>query len=372
MEKVYASCIELTGTNYEIGYFLGKKIASNRQIVGMQSCPEEVFNKQQLIDMTTLFDVWCPGLNEELHGFSDALGIAKDRLIYCYMTYLVANCSQIAVLPSMSDNNHVYLARNTDFSHQFEDFTLCKTKVIGKYAHIGTSIVQFGRGEGINECGLAISQTSCGIPVGSGIAGLKEPVITGLQYWAVIRTLLENCKDIESSLALLKEMPIAYNINLMLADKTGKVVLFETLDGKKSYQQIDSTSKQPFLHSTNHAVLPELYTPSIMKHSAVRYDAISSYMNNRKKVTLENLKNLLLKPYPSGVYCPWYHEFLGTTKSIVFDVSTCTIHICWGGLEENGWNEYTFQGEFPTKTMGVSILPETPTPDVFTYLERTL
>ncbi len=61
----------------------------------------------------------------------------------------------------------------------------------------------------------------------------EKPAIVGLQFWAVIRYLLENCKDVDEALEYLKDMPIAYNINLLLADKSGNIALVETLDGKK-------------------------------------------------------------------------------------------------------------------------------------------
>lgn len=34
-------------------------------------------------------------------------------------------------------------------------------------------------------------------------------------------------------------MPIAYNINLMLADKSGAAILFETYDGNKAWEEIN-------------------------------------------------------------------------------------------------------------------------------------
>ena len=57
--------------------------------------------------------------------------------------------------------------------------------------------MQFGRGEGMNECGLAISQSACGRPVNDYQGG--KPKVIGLQFWAVVRTLLEKLQKRQRS-----------------------------------------------------------------------------------------------------------------------------------------------------------------------------
>ncbi len=42
-----------------------------------------------------------------------------------------------------------------------------KTSLTGKYAHLGTSVLHFGRDDGFNECGLAVTMSSCSFPVGA-------------------------------------------------------------------------------------------------------------------------------------------------------------------------------------------------------------
>lgn len=66
------------------------------------------------------------------------------------MTYLLSRYSGIALLGSKCTDGHTKLARNYEFSTQDEDLTLCKTAVTGKYAHIGRTVVGFGKNEEIN------------------------------------------------------------------------------------------------------------------------------------------------------------------------------------------------------------------------------
>jgi hypothetical protein len=89
-----------------------------------------------------LFDRCCPGLNEEIQGFADALGVDPMQITYYAMTYLKPGCSQLVLLPGLTKNGHTLLARNYEFSEKFEDFTLARTSVTGKYTHLGSSVLQ--------------------------------------------------------------------------------------------------------------------------------------------------------------------------------------------------------------------------------------
>lgn len=368
MEKASVNIFELVGTNYEIGYHLGKIAIKHPQFAQMQKCASGTFTEKRAKEMTKMFDRYCPGLNEELQGFAEAIGATRLQTVYYAMTYLTPGCSLLAVLPKLTANGHVMVARNYEFSHKMDDFCFCKTKVTGKYAHMGGNVMQFGRSEGINEHGLMVGQTSCGMPVGN-MEFLRKPAITGLQFWAVIRSLLENCKDVSEALQALKDMPIAYNINLILADKFGRAALFETLDGKKAVQEIDGTTTKQYLHSTNHAHLPEIMEiePLAMEHSACRYSFIKNYVDQAKQLTNEDLKELLLAKYPTGLCCHWYEEFFGTIKSMVFDVTLGKVDICWGGRAANGWKTYALDADIQAENFMIDIEVEHPTFD-FTRL----
>lgn len=81
------------------------------------------------------------------------------------------------------------------------------------------------------------------------------------------------------------DMPVAYNINLLMADKTGKAVLLESYDGVKDWKMIDAASDGQYLHSTNHAHLPRLMQLCPMEHSAYRYTLIRKFSAIKKRLT---------------------------------------------------------------------------------------
>lgn len=341
MKNLKAYYCELEGTNYEVGKSLANRMKDVPQFKEMNSISQSPFSEEEKEQIVEMFDKYCPGINEEIQGFAEALGFDKFQAIYYVMTYLRPGCSQMAILPEKTSNNHVLLARNYDFNDEVEDLILCTTKIKGKYAHIGTSIVQFGRGDGMNECGLGVSQTSMGLPVGN-FEGARKPAIKGLQFWAVIRSILENCKNVDEAIKYMQSVPIAYNINLMVADKSGKAALIESLDGRKSIKCIKADSEEKYLCSTNHVHLDELkkYEPICMKNSVVRYNVINEYLDNDELISQDNLKSLLSTMYPEGLCCHHYEEFFGTLRGMVFDLNEGTVQVCFGSTALNDWHTF--------------------------------
>ncbi len=288
MKTLQARTMNLAGTSYDIGFGLGKMYAEITPLKALHTQHKEGFGDEQVKESADLFERWCPGLTEELHGFADALEVQPKRLFYYAMTYLLPRCSQIALLPSITAESKPLVARNYEFSHEAEDFCLIKTDVKGKFMHLGTSVLSFGRDDGLNEYGLSVTQSSCGFPVGA-MPYMRAPALKGFQFWAVIRGLLENCKDVGEAIAYLEGMPIAYNMNLLLADKAGHAALFETFDGRSAFKRIGPDTGEQYLFATNHAVLPDIIPrePEIMIHSAKRYEYI--YKNMREKTPSRQL-----------------------------------------------------------------------------------
>lgn len=341
MFKIQTRTVELAGTNYEIGYQLGKLITEIPPLKALHTAEIEGFGENQLAEAKELFNRFCPGLAEELQGFADGLGVESQQIFFYGMTYLIPRCSHIALMPGITSERKPLLARNYEFSHEAEDFCLIKTAVKGKYTHMGTSVLNFGRDDGLNEHGLAVTMSSCGFPVGA-LPYMRAPKLKGLQFWAVVRALLENCKNAAEALSYLKEMPIAYNLNMIVMDKEGNAALFETLDGHRVAKEISPDSQEQMLYATNHAVLPELKSmePQAMAHSAIRYRYIKEQLAYKNNITKEALKEMLLAKYPDGLCCHYYEEFFGTTKSMVISPADGTIDLCWGGRKENGWHTY--------------------------------
>lgn len=274
-------------------------------------------------------DVWCLGLCDELRGIADALHIEAKELYFYQLTHLVPNCSQIAVRSFITKAKKPLLARNFEFSHELEDFSFIKTNVSGKYRHMGTSILGAGRDEGMNEHGLAITITSCGIPV-VDLPYMRKPSVEGLQYWVAVRALLENCRNVEEALAYLKDMPISFHMNMIILDWEEHAALIQTFAGKKTIRCMSASDAMLF--TTNHAVLEDdkHMDKGAFKHSIHRYQYIEKTLSGKRDITRNTLKEMLLSDYPDGLCFHNYNESFGTTKSMILSPFDKTIEICWG------------------------------------------
>lgn len=373
--NLQAHTMNLSGTSYEIGQQLGEIAASVPPLKSLHTTGMANFDTAAVTEAIKLFEQWCPGLEAELAGFADTLGVAPEMITYYGMTSLRPRprCSQLAISPSMSADGRPLLARSYEFNHEMEDFSLVRTDIEGKYTHLGTSVMQFGRDDGFNECGLAVTMSSCGFPVGPQ-PFMRAPVVKGLQFWAVVRSVLENCKDVDEALDLVKDIPIAYNINMMVMDKAGHIALVETYDGQQAVKRIDPEDEIGYLCATNHIVIPEFVhlEPKAMRHSLIRHQWITEQMSAANTVTPDLLKDILLSEFPNGLTCHFFKDFLGTTKSMVFDPCRSTIDLCWGGEAQNGWRSYDIHQLLPSDTQEIRIRFEEFDPVLAEYLPLEL
>lgn len=221
---IHTHALELSGSSYEAGRLLGSRLASVPGLKKRFSSGFPGFGLTQFNQASQCFRRWCPGLTQELAGFADALGCAPEQVLYYGMTWLTPRCSHLALLPSMTASGHPMAARNYEFNDEAEDFTVIKTRITGKYTHIGTSVLGIGRDDGINEMGLTVTLSSSGFPVGP-LPEMRRPAVAGLQFWAVVRTLLENCRDVKEALSMLKDMPVAYNLHRGGCRQGGRIFL---------------------------------------------------------------------------------------------------------------------------------------------------
>ena len=355
MQKVKTAYYELEGTHYEIGRQMAK-LLGKKALMGE---PGWKLSEEDYEQAIILFDRHCPGLLEELRGFADENGIQLRDNMYLWMSYLKPRCSSMALLPAHMTNGHTVIARNYEFGIEEEDFHVYRIAPEGKYAHLGGSLLEFGRSEGINECGLAISMSSCGFPV-SNIPEMRPPALIGLEFYPVLRSVLENCKNVEEAIAMLQQMPIAYNLNLILADREQKLALYETMNGESAVQCGGGSREPTYLSATNHIVIPSFQDREgfAMRNSLIRYDKIQSFLSAPGQRSEQQLKNFLLTKYPEGMTAWYYQDWFGTVKSVFMDVTEGRFSICWGGREENGWEDFYVDQKSGNRTKEIWIETE--------------
>jgi predicted choloylglycine hydrolase len=248
-----------------------------------------------------------------------------------------AHCSQFAVLPSATEDGHLYAVQNTDSSLTDMELRLCTTRVAGKPAHIGFSDMIFGRSGGINEHGLCVT-TSWGAP-------MMWPPCDGLPYFAMGRALLDRCHDVESALRTLEVFPVAWCTNVLVSDRGGRAALIEVAGEERAVTRIDGAAAPPFLCATNHYVAPHLhaYSAHRRRESVARRKTIAARLGAALlRVSVRAMRDLVAEPFPGGLCMHHYAEGMGTLWSTIYDVTEGTVEVCFGApsSERNRWRTF--------------------------------
>lgn len=344
MEKTKVYLKNYVGTSYEVGSQIGKWALATPDLLQRALLPPDAYPYDKFEQIVNLLDTYCPSINEEIKGFSDTVGVGARQAIFYAMTYLERGCSLMAALPSKTESGHTVMARNYDFHHEIEEMCFAYTEIKGKYKYIGSTLHLFGREDGMNEHGLAVCQAGNGLPVGN-FEGAQKAGVTGFQLWIVLRSILENCKNVDEAIKWAMDAPIGFNINLMLADKNNKIALLQCMDGHKAYEILDGSSEKTYLTSTNHTLFEEIkpYEKMVIQNSVIRNDRIVDLFKKEKRVSKDEIKKLLSTSYPQGLCCHYYKEFFGTLRSMVFDVTDQTIEMTFGSPQVNEWHTFSVE-----------------------------
>ncbi len=97
MTKTKAYHIKLEGDNYTVGQKLGAMVKSVPGLANAHIIPASAFSKEDGKKVFKLFDRFCPGLNEEITGFSDVLKVPAEQILYYALSYMKPGCNQMAL-----------------------------------------------------------------------------------------------------------------------------------------------------------------------------------------------------------------------------------------------------------------------------------
>ena len=328
--------VVLEGTAYEVGRAQGEMCKGDPGLVSFLTKPPEDAPPlpQQTEEAMKLFDRYCPGVNDEIRGFADALGVSPEEIVYYAFSYQVGGqCSQFVVSPDRMQDGRFYVGRNYEWGFN-DDFRLVTTRVQGNAAHLGFSVPLFGRLDGFNEHGLVVTM-SAGAP--------NVPVTEGgVRFWVAIRTLLDRCHNVAEALEVLGEIPISFNVNILLADRSGQAALVEIACSQRAVWRIGPDTAERVLLATNHYNHPDMlpFDQGRMWQSVARYQALQRVLCAPEPVAKEDLRRVLSSPLPDGVCCHYYSNTLGTLWSAIYDVQAGEAEIAIGSPHCNPWRRF--------------------------------
>lgn len=336
--------VVLEGTAYEVGQQQGEILKrQNPEAVRWCTSGKTELGKPGFKDFEELqafYEEYCPGITDEIRGLADSFGVKPDRLqLYSPPIYQPGNCSQFAMLSSVTDDKHVYVGRSYEYNQEMNDFRLCTVRIKGKIEHVGFTEFLLGRDDGMNDHGLCVTFSGGG-------TFKREPTKKGFNFFLVVRALLDNCKTVAEALEHLQKMPVSGYWNFLITDKNNNTALVQFFDGEYATKQINSDSFEQYLSSTNHYVLPEMakyqkYAGDwILESSKKRFELINATLSRAApSISKGDIRDLLSKEIYDGVCGHYYTDYFGTLFAIIYDLTDLKADICFGAPTHNDWQK---------------------------------
>ncbi|MFX1376173.1 MAG: C45 family autoproteolytic acyltransferase/hydrolase [Promethearchaeota archaeon] len=342
--------VVLEGSSYEIGQQIADLLYKDnklpQQLVTSGVSDAQILGFKGFKDVQAFMEDFCPGINDEMQGLADSLNVNVKKIFY-YDWILsgppgMFSCTHFSVLGNGTSDNHTLVGRSYEWYATQEDFVLYTTRVKGKPKHIGFSGLTFGRAEGLNEYGLAVTMSN------GGIFGKKLHNKKGFVFWFIIRALLENCKNVEEATKFMKNIPVLGFFNFIISDKRN-ILLIECADGVKEFKKINKNSQEYHLSATNSYTLPktmkfnEFNIEIRLESSKWRREIVKSELKkDHPEITKDTIRRILSNTIPQGVCGHWYSDGFGTDWSLIFDNTEPHAEVCFGAPTHNEWRMFNF------------------------------
>ncbi|MGE7673671.1 C45 family autoproteolytic acyltransferase/hydrolase [Lysinibacillus sp. NPDC094403] len=216
-EELIVEVIDVRGSYYQIGLQQSKVLLSHSHPI--QNGFPNLTNKTNVQMAKQLLQFHCPSLVQEMEGLAVGLTQTTDSVIKMYSGYNIT-------FPEMGCTSFVQngkYIRNYDFSPTLYDARLVFSNPMNGYASVGFSQQIIGRLDGMNEFGLVVGLHFVN----------SEYHDEGFIASTIVRILLEQCKNIEEALKLIRELPHGYCYNYSMTDQSGQSIVVEASPQKQ-------------------------------------------------------------------------------------------------------------------------------------------
>lgn len=334
--KYYKTVYE--GTHYDIGKKRGEHVVNYNPALKpwLMMLPEDVkeMTAEEAEKRVALFETYNFGLGAEIRGLADGLGIKVQELSNVLNGYALQRpcaCSVIGIAADATTDGHAYIGQSYEYSYE-DEYAFAIQRAEGSYAHMGFSFYQVGRFDGINEKGLCVAITSLDFAKPS--AGEAE----GFSFPFIVRILLDTCATTREAIVKMRTLPICTNANILIGDVSGNIIKAEILtkDGKAD---IIEAKAAPYTYGFNHFMEKghrELY-PAERYFSHAREEFMKEISTSGNKISKDGLQQILTDPLPNGMSCHAYSCYFGTLRSMIYDVTTSELYVCFGSPQQHSY-----------------------------------
>lgn len=321
--------LRLKGEHYQMGVKRGKIFQKSNVTFPLHL---DEFQLDYGTKSEKILREFFPEVCEEIKGVSDT--IAVDYTVFaswllcmgCCMYNLEDNipveirgCTAFAY---SKDGNIIY-GRNNDLPPFLKSGS--KSEIYspsnGNRFNITTSSFINGE-EGLNEHGLAVAMTF--------VMTSLDKIKAGFNSCFIVRYLLEKASCTQNALSMLMKLPIASNCNILLADKSGEMIVVECTPLTKKIRKAENIDNDKIVCTVNSFVSEQMKQFDIANGndycSNKRYHTVMDNFSNPINANLiEWTKQLLKGNY--GFMCQYDDEpDFETVWSSIFDLKNLIIY----------------------------------------------
>lgn len=334
----YRHCT-VKGSAYERGRSLGEQLLGDNELIAGIASPVPGMPKlsaAEVREKAALFEALVPGVNEEIRGFADAVGMHwGDAVIYTSHLIILGGCSHFAVLYENGGKQALCHGRNYDYDTS-ESPVLVTAEAAEGFRHTGFACKLFGRFDGMNERGLAVTTSSADV-------NHRNPMGSGFVFPLLVWAMLERCETVQEAFELIRGLPYAEYRNFIVSDRQGNAMLIEASPEGKSIRKMGPGTDVSFLCSADHFILEDRDRIRPVAHSLIRQKKMEQVL--AKPLSRKDLLNLLETPYPEGLAFGYYEGGMGTLWSVVYDHPQGSQKVCFGPAAHGIWQEVPAEGK---------------------------
>ena len=300
--------IQFRGRHYDFGLFQGESLRDSL-LLKRRARQWHLYKPKFLIDLEdtkAAYQNYAPGLWEELQGLSEGLKLPLEDTLRNFGGYRVpgpkSGCSTVIT----GD----YLIRNYDYLPNTYDgrYVFFQPTDYG-YATVGPSQRIVGRMDGMNEHGLSIAYN---------FTHRKKPGL-GFVCHSIGRIVLEQAKNVEEAVHLLKEIPHRHSFTYLVLDREGKK------------QTIEATPRKVEVHDralcTNHFHIQKDENRKYTKESVERLGALERHW--QEDLSFEESFDTLNDP-TKGIFVEEYKNWSGTIHTSGYRPKELSTYISLG------------------------------------------
>lgn len=322
-------------SHFEAGFNWGKLLYENDKIISNNPTFNITEKRRKFAEeCLPIYEKYYPEILEEIKG----LAMGQNSSYEDFYTFLLSmycfefnnHCTCIAI----KDKDNLIFGRNSDFLVSLEKLYMnVLYNLDNAYAFNGNTTAFIEMEDGINEYGLAV-----------GLTFIYPTIVkAGFNAGMLVRYLLEKCKTTGEALSLLKNIPIASQQTLTIADRTGNIVVVEC--NCEKIEIIRPAKDDNFVTATNefNSNLMKQYNNDEVDNWRATERYLVSYTTlkeNKNNYSFNLIKDILSGKY--GFMCQYDRKTdADTVWSVIYDIKNNQIFRVEGNPKRKAFKKDT-------------------------------